>query len=143
MIEQFFGWLQQIGLPRLESSSALLFLLCVSQLPLLLFRKTRRWVGNAFYVVSFVCGFAFWVLCAVVTFSTLGVSWVIWGIIAVGVGVVPLAFVGMAIHKQWLSMPILLLLLVATYALRGFGIRIRRRCDRQTAEALGVAEISQ
>jgi hypothetical protein len=132
VIERFFDWLQQIGLPWLDDASGWFIALCFAQLPLLLFRRTRRWVGETCVGVSFLLGFNFWLLCLVITFQFLGVWGIVLGAIAVGVGVVPLAFVGVAINREWSMLLLLFLLLLAIYLLRGFGIWIRHRCDRQS-----------
>jgi hypothetical protein len=143
VINNFFDWLQQSALPWVTDASGWFFVLCLVQLPLLLFRRTRRWVGETCYGVSFLFGFDFWLLCLVITHQTLGLGWMMFGTFMGGIGVVPLAFVGVAIRREWSAMLPLFLLLVAVYALRGFGIWIQHRCDNQAISSeIPTEEIS-
>jgi hypothetical protein len=143
VIDHFFDWLQQSALPWLEGASGWFFVLCIVQLPLLLFRRTRRWVGETFYGVSYLFGFTFWVICLVVTFQTLGMVWMIIGTMIAGFGVVPLAFIGAAVHGQWSWMLPLFLFLIGVYSLRAIGVWIKHRCDRQSIGNAGLVEISE
>jgi hypothetical protein len=98
----------------------------VLALPFALSRRARRIVGIVIYISSYVFGLILW------SFSV-GMAWMIWGytglfigLIAFGVGVVPVAFLAALVNAQWKVVVSILIGLVLTFGARLLGIAMQR-----------------
>ena len=83
----------------------LTFLACVLiVLPMSLFRRTRARAGVLLYLASWIFGIVTWLWCAVVTL--LAWNWVVLliGILFFGIGVVPLAMLGVVVAGEWVAL---------------------------------------
>ena len=87
---------------------------------LVIFRRTRSWGGLVLHYFSLVVGAATWFFSAAVTFSSFGWFGLIVGLLLLGLGVVPLGIIGGFIYLDGVA-PTIIILLVATFALRGAG----------------------
>ena len=87
---------------------------------LVIFRRTRSWGGLILHYFSLVVGAATWFFGAAVTFSSFGWFGLIIGLLLLGLGVVPLGIIGGFIYFDGVA-PTIIILLVATFALRGAG----------------------
>lgn len=81
-------------------------------LPNAVFSSTPRFAGHGLMVVSYVFGFTAWLWCLLLSYSTLGLVWMFLGLFMGGVGVVPLAIIGMLINGMWSSLGELLLWMI-------------------------------
>jgi hypothetical protein len=70
-------------------------------IPLLIFRKTRLFSAKGLFYFSYLFGFYLWLLSFLITVKTLGLFWLIVGLLLVGIGVLPLALIGSVITTQW------------------------------------------
>ena len=69
---------------------------------LMLFSNKRRRDGaTGLYYLSFLFGLNLWLYSFLITYKTLGILWVIVGLIFAGVGIFPMALVGSATHSLW------------------------------------------
>jgi len=73
----------------------------IIMLPLSLFKKTSFFAANFIYYSSYFFGFLLWLESAFYTFGLWGLIALIIGLIIVGVGVVPMAFLALAINGMW------------------------------------------
>lgn len=86
-----------LGLACLVSFAA-----CVTILPLMtIFRAGRRPAGYGYLLASFIFGASLWFLCALEVYQAWGGFAVAIGVLILGVGVVPMAFVALLLASQW------------------------------------------
>lgn len=83
--------------------------------------KSRTTIGKLYIWSSVVTGLHLWMLSFIVTYRTLGVVWLFVGLLAAGVGVIPLAWIGDAVRGLWWEMPQLMIALALAFAPRMFG----------------------
>ena len=84
-------------------------LICVIVLlPLLMFRKSRRYAATGFIYASFLFGLDCWLYSFVVTLEILGPFWLVVGFLLAGIGVFPMALIGCALHRAWSTFWVLL-----------------------------------
>jgi hypothetical protein len=69
--------------------------------PLGLFQKTRWTAGAYLYSTSYVFGAILWIYGAVATFAYWGWVGLLVGLLALGVGVVPMGLLALALQSQW------------------------------------------
>ena len=70
-------------------------------LPTLIFRRTRALGAKTLLYSSYYTGFSCWWFCFILCYRALGGFWLLFGLIFMGVGVVPLAFVGLMVKSFW------------------------------------------
>ena len=86
----FFGgvWLAVKIYPWAELAAVIAFLLSLLVfLPMLIFRKSRPWGALALFASSYLFGFVAWVFSFILTLQTLGLGWLVVGLLFAGVGV--------------------------------------------------------
>ena len=95
-------------------------------LPLAVIPRTRGLAGLGFFLSSYVFGLTGW-------FMGLLLTWILWGLFAVvvgllilGVGVVPIAIVATLFNGMWPELDVLVLAVVLTYGLRLLGLWLSR-----------------
>jgi hypothetical protein len=77
-------------------------LLCIIVLlPMVVIRRFRFYGAMGLVYASYVFGVGCWLFSFIVAYKTFGLFWLIVGLLLVGVGVVPVAFIGLIIHGLW------------------------------------------
>ena len=116
-----------------EIATAILFLIL---LPLCLIRKARGFAAIAILLISYVFGITVWMEGLLITLSTWGVGAVIFGLLFMGVGVVPIGMLAALFHRMWWELLDLIVLTVFTFGCRFFSIWIAEKGEqRQRIEA--------
>ena len=92
-------------------------------LVLLIFRKTRGQGGMGIYFLSWPVGLWLWLNCALYALSV-SVFWTIIGILAGGLGIIPIAVIMTLIRRDWVSFGNLMGTLIIVLILRYFGLWI-------------------
>lgn len=77
------------------------FVIVIIFIPLLVFRKTRRFSRISLFYFSYLFGLNLWLLSFLLTFKTLGLFWLLIGLLIVGIAIFPLAIIGSGITAQW------------------------------------------
>ncbi|MHB1681097.1 MAG: hypothetical protein ACYCTB_11430 [bacterium] len=91
-------------------------------LPLSLFKKLRIYTGFIIYLSSFLFGFLAWLAGFIITYITWGIIGVIIGVLLLGVGVVPMAFLIVLFKGQWMQVLNLIILVVSAFVARIAGL---------------------
>jgi len=105
----FMAGARLFGLPALSARvlqfanpvAEVTFVVDLVMLPLALSKKLRISVGFAIRVSAFVFGIVLWMFSAIVCFVFWRYLGVFLGLICLGVGVLPVAFLAAALHSQW------------------------------------------
>jgi hypothetical protein len=130
-VEGFVNWMQNDLLHWLEVAVFVCFFICVCVLlPMYFFKKFRASVGTALVYFSYLTGSGCWVFSFIVTYRTLGTVWLVVGVLLAGIGVFPLALVGVIIHGLWSTIPDLLFAIALMLIPRFVGLRIVERQSR-------------
>jgi hypothetical protein len=119
------AWVARVVFPWTSVIAEIMF--CVSLFiftPLAIPRKTRPWAGLGIFYSSFVFGLDCWLFCFLITYVTLGAFWTVVGLLFVGLGVVPLAIIGGALHGLWSYVGGVFILFILTFASRSIGYRL-------------------
>lgn len=90
-------------------------------LPLSMYSKTRSVSGSIMVLASFIFGVNLWLYGLLLTYWFWGEIVVCIGLIAMGIGVVPIAMLAAPLKGMWLEFGVLLLLIILTFGVRGFG----------------------
>lgn len=92
--------------------------------PLALIPPTRPWAGLGFFISSYVFGLTGW-------FMGLLLTWMLWGGIAVviglfimGIGVVPIGMLATLFNGMWAELGLLFLAVILTFGLRILGMTL-------------------
>jgi uncharacterized membrane protein len=135
MERMFSNWLQ----PGVEISVAIWIL---PVLPMLLFRKARGWGVTILMYSSYFNGFTCWWYSFMVCYRACGLVWLIIGLFLMGVGVVPLAVIGVAIRGMWPMFWNLILAIALAYGPRAIAVAVAyresKRLDRMAEEVVAV-----
>lgn len=107
-------------------------------LPLSIFRRARPLAGLAIYACSFAQGLAVWFWGYFVALFFAGTFWLIFGLLFMGFGVVPVALVAALIRGEWLTLGEGILDLFLVFGSRATGLYIIHRAERD--EPLRSAE---
>jgi hypothetical protein len=116
-------------LPIFEVATAAIAVLWVCLLVLLLFPRLRLRIAHIFVYTSYVTGLYCWFYCVVIVYRTLGLFWLIFGVLMLGVGVFPVAVVGETRHGLWSELPQLFIAIAMVLVPRFGGIWIASRCE--------------
>jgi hypothetical protein len=107
----------------LEIVSFILLAACVAVSAAALLRRARSSIA-AFYLTSSLVFAAFlWSECAFYVLSIWGRTWVAFGLLAGGIGVIPLAFVACISARRWdgaIEIPVVIGVIVAVRLVAGF-----------------------
>lgn len=135
------AWLSDKLYPWLVGSSALaLGFSILALLPLAAFRETRGYSGVGFFVVSYILGVTLWVWSFLTTYVLWGGFALLVGLFMGGVGVLPIALLASAFKGMWSHFGQLILVTVATFATRGFGLYLAGRDEQYRSEQLDFDE---
>ncbi len=109
-------------------------ILLIVFLPLSFFRRSRRVSCTAFITGSYMFGICGWLLGFLTTYTVWGFWALIVGLFLFGIGVVPIGIAAAAFHGVWDTVWELLLLVVLTFAARGYAVYLANRVDRDIYE---------
>ncbi len=116
-------WVGEHMLPWLEPFMwAVLVVNAVVGAPLALFARTRALAATIFIIASWIYGLTLWFWALVLTYTIWGVVAVFIGLFLLGVGVVPVAMLATVIDGQVATTAQLLLLTVVTFGARRIGM---------------------
>lgn len=115
MVETALSWFPVITLVTLLIS-AFVFA------PLGLFHSTRSFAANALIASSYLVGMMLWVIASFYAFSFFSWWGVLIGIALLGIGVIPVALLGLAMASEWTEVLMLLCVLTAGYGFRLLGV---------------------
>jgi hypothetical protein len=133
-IEQtFYRWLEAAVFVVL-ATWAFLFV------PLFFVKKLRPWVGFGLVYGSYVTGFTCWLFCLIITSRTLGGIWLTIGLLCSGVGVFPLAVIGVLVQGLWSAISDLIFAIASTFISRLLGFWLVRKHENAAFEAKIVAK---
>ena len=126
-MEGFVGWVQESLFLWLRAAGAICIALwVVVLLPMFLLKKRREWVGVGLIYSSYLLGFTWWVFSFIVTYRTLGAAWLLIGVFT-GLGVIPLAVVGILVRGLWTAVPDLIFAVAITFLPKALGFWIMKR----------------
>jgi hypothetical protein len=114
---QYVVWAAEIAL----GLSIILFF------PLSLFNRTRPFAIGGLAFSSIVFGFCTWVLGFVVTYTYWGPMGVLIGLFLGVVGIVPLGMIAAGFAFDWITVALLFVGILITYAIRFYAIWLERR----------------
>lgn len=111
----------QVALSMLWPAVAIQFVCTAVVLPLAVFRATRAFTGKVLRFFSYMLGLTTWIWGFSVTYLLWGGWAVAIGILLLGVGVVPLAFVAAGFEGWWLIVGQMALTIVLVFGTRAAG----------------------
>jgi hypothetical protein len=106
------------------ASICLLILDIILFLPLSLFRKTELIAGKWIFFSSYLFGVTLWIWCLILTFKIFGWFGILLGVILLGIGIVPIGFIGALFTGHFSIVLCLILLIMITYGARRLGSSI-------------------
>ena len=128
----FVMWIQQSMFPWLRIAVfAVIALWFLFFAPLFFIKRLRPSIGLGLLYTSYIPGFTCWIFSFVVTYQTLGVVWLVIGLLFMGVGIFPLAVVGVLLHGLWPAMPDLILAIAFVLIPRLIGLWILHRFENE------------
>ncbi len=104
-----------------------LFSLSIVLLICSLYPNFRNISGLGLIIASWFIGGTFWLFALYLTYSLLGVIWMIFGLFFAGMGVVPLAGFALLLHKEFLTFGLFALAGIFIFAFRFVGMWIISR----------------
>lgn len=135
-LETIFGWTQGIA--------ELTVVVCILVLaPLGLFRKTRAISATGYVIASYVFGANLFIFGVIVVLSLWGIVALIIGLVFVGVGVVPVAFLASIFRREWSVFWQLVLGVAFTWGARAYGIYLGMKAEREQAQYAVPAAIDE
>ncbi len=100
-------------------------------LPLSIFSVTRTWAGYGFYITSFVFGITGWLMGLLLTGRLWGAIAVIFGLLILGIGVVPIAILATLVNGMWLELGLLVLAVILAFGFRFLGLTVFEKVDER------------
>lgn len=97
--------------------------------PFSFFRKTRPWSAFAFYIGSFIFGLNLWIGSFLITLFFAGLGWLIFGLLSVGVGIVPIALIALLLNQEWINFFELCGMLIMVFGFRILSVYLYSKCD--------------
>jgi hypothetical protein len=101
MLESLVGWMERVFAWLQNGVSIVIVVWVLVVLPLLIFRKTREIAAAILGYSSIFTGFTCWWYSFIICYRVLGTAALIVGVLFGGIGVVPLAVVGVFIRSFW------------------------------------------
>lgn len=102
-------------------------------LPAALIRPLRAFASLGLLVASWVFGFITWIFSFIVTLAIWGVWGVLIGLLFMGVGITPVAFLAMLLHSDWHPrIWDLLFMVILTFGVRALALWIAEKADKHT-----------
>ena len=101
MLESLVGWMERVFAWLQNGVSIIIVVWVLVVLPLLIFRKTREIAAVILVYSSIFTGFTCWWYSFIICYRALGTAALIVGVLGGGLGVVPVAVVGVFIRSFW------------------------------------------
>src|SRR5258706_7317412 len=128
-------WVSEAIFPWLQIVNAIAFALVLFLfLPMALFRTTRATSASAMLLSSYVFGATLWVWALLLTYVLWGVIAVFVGLFVAGIGVVPIAMLATGFKGMWSTFGELVLLTVLTLGARFGSIWIAAKVDEAATQ---------
>lgn len=125
-------WIAENIYPFVNAISGIALIIAVPlSLILSIFKRTRGIGGAGLFISSYAVGINLWVWSLMVAYSLAGVVWLVVGVLAGGVGVVPIAIIASLLKTQWRVAVQILILVVVVFALRGFGAYLAGKASQE------------
>lgn len=116
-------WISKTIYPFIANTSSVALFIGVPICLLLAIFKRSRGIGGAGLVISsYLIGINLWVWSLIVAYSLAGVVWMITGILAGGIGIVPIAIIASVLKSEWSLSGQMLLMAGIVFSLRFGGI---------------------
>ena len=123
-------WLSTKILPWLNLISLItLAIIMIIILPLSFFRKTRSFSGVCMVFASYIFGINVWLSGLLITYVLWGVGAILIGLFLMGIGVVPIAMLAMLFNAMWLEFGLLILFTLLTFGVRIFGYYLVEKAE--------------
>jgi hypothetical protein len=100
-----------------------------------MFRPLRGFTGSVIFISSYVFGLITWMFGFVFTYALWGLGAVIFGLLFLGGGVVPLALLATMFKGHWEAFFTVLVLLIITFVARVSGMAIASSSTSATSSA--------
>lgn len=124
-------WLSAALYPWLLTISGITLLVTVFVLlPNAFFSSTPTFAGTGLKFASYVFGATLWVWSLLLTYTLWGGLGLFIGLFMAGLGIVPLAILATLFNAMWSQLGQLVLLLIMTIVMRGWGHRLRQQGER-------------
>jgi len=89
-------------------------------LPSSLFKRNRGWCGAGMLYVSYAWGISVWMWATLILYSLWGIVGLALGLVLLGLGSVPMAFIALLFHWEWKIIGEMLLAVIGVFGLRAF-----------------------
>ncbi|MBI2033447.1 MAG: zinc ribbon domain-containing protein [Candidatus Levybacteria bacterium] len=103
-------------------------------LPSALFNKTRIISVWGLFLASYTFGVSLWVYGFLITYFYWGVLGIVFGLLFMGIGVVPLGIVASLFHADWSTIGTMVYMFVLTYGSRALALYLERKLENQQLE---------
>ena len=126
------AWLGAKIYPWLVSISSIALVITVLVLlPLSFIPRARSFSSISLLVASYVFGFSLWVWGLLLTYHLWGASAVFFGLIFMGVGVVPIAMLATLFKGMWPQLGELIFLTALVFGIRAYSFYVAQKADRE------------
>ena len=102
-------------------------------LPLAIFKKTRIISVYGLLISSYIFGACLWTFSFLMTYYYWGLLGVIFGVVLLGVGVVPVAFIASLFHADWSTISNIIYVLILSWGARSLSIYFAKKIDEEEA----------
>jgi len=116
-------WIADKILPWLFLASVITFVFNLFFVaPFAFFSSTRKWACYGFFFSSYIFGITGWFMGFLLTWSIWGMIAVIIGLVILGVGVVPIALLATLLNGMWFEFGLLIAIIILTFGLRSLSV---------------------
>lgn len=123
-------WIGENIYPWVNTASGIVLLIAVPISLLLSLSKRTRGIGGAgLFISSYIVGINLWVWSLLVAYSLAGLVWMLVGVLAGGIGIVPIAIIASLFKTEWAVAGQIFILLVIVFALRGIGAYLAEKAS--------------
>jgi hypothetical protein len=113
------------------------FVSIFSLFPTALFRRSRGIAGAGLYIASYIYSATLWVWAFLLTYTLWGWWALVIGLLAFGIGVVPIAMLATIFKSDWFLLGNLVLVLVLTFGTRMLGMYLKKKYEEQSMKFNG------
>jgi len=125
-------WIGEKVLPFLMSLTSLLTAISVFIfIPMMIFKKTRKWAGGALAFSSLLFGLTLWIYSALVAYMLWGFIGLVIGLFMMGIGVVPVALLAALFSGEWTIIGSIIYMLILTFGARLFGLYVAEKAENK------------
>jgi len=129
------AWIGSIIMPYLVTVNTIFtFISLFIFIPLLLFKTTRMWGGNALFFVSWIFGTTLWLFSFFATYELWGFLGLFIGLFFLGIGVIPVAFIASLFSGEWMMLAGITYMIILTFGTRFLGAYIIEKEERRNQQ---------